>query len=88
MLLNLASRKSESGEYVVCRMASFIRLRRKGGSDLYNTLFSGHVCVSLWRWATWQTKIRKIVLIFFGRVTGDLFQNLVGSPVLPPKEVF
>ena len=78
MLLDLASRRSESGEYVVCRMDFVFLGREAGGVQIFMDTFFFRTCVCSFGGgerfvlATWQANIRKIVLIFFGRVTGDL----------------
>ena len=74
---------------------SFIRLRGREAVSKYSykyTVFFPDMCVCWWRRAacfgdaTNKPKSQNCADFSVGRVTGDLFQNLVGSPVLPPKE--
>ena len=74
---------------------SFIRLRgREAGSNIFTSTQSFfRTCVFVGGGERLASAMRQTnpssqncADFSVGRVTGDLFQNLVGSPVLPPKE--
>ena len=88
MLLNLESRESESGEYVVCRTAFFHEA--EGGSDVDKSTIISGTCAFFSggeRLVSDDVTNQNGAELLLDQVTGELFHNLVGSPVHPPKEV-